>query len=827
MELVDCFNMKDNTMRTTLGTIKLDAPKVGHALELNARGDTFENKIDNNQFNDEQKAAVKSFKGATSKTLKKIVIKTKPDSEENTMKFKRAFILYVQKIFFFLVDGITEMRRKNLKGVEGRVFALLIIYMHETHFGKDSEDEKAQPPWGLLCQTNQRKETTKKKKTSELKKVQTPLKIGKREALASKLGKFLQIEDDPKGKKKLGKRKHVEDDESEDESEDVFSESESEDDSSEFESEGDSSESESEGGSESKPDLEKTISEDENLGKRQRRTRIPLQPSRNEELNAAAATQPRVAVVIQPPQSSELNVDAATDVDPAPAAVDPPHQHAAAEIHEDVPVNPKECRKEVVKAMTAEEELIGIDLSKSITNEDVALVGAPIHEDVQVTPQYCGIEVVQATSIEEEIIRMEELSKSNANVDAQIHEDVLVTPQDCGIEVVEATSAEEELISKELSNNITNLVVETQVEKVVIDQQDLGTQELTLKDWFSKSDPKVDIPTDKEVEEQINRCIMMVAEMALAHSKPGPLASFKLCPEIGSQPEEQDREPEQDAQKLKGKEIQHEVPDSMTPEPVIQKRKTITTRLYNWATKTTENNDYEHLFNFKTGKEYAAMRYHFLSLGKEDELEMTGSMLARYDHNYINSNTGLSQDISTMTNMDPLHYIDENKMKSAPFLFAPVLYENHWWLYVLDVENRKFYALDSLNRKSPGGDRNKLGRFAMRVHAGATTLFPNMTKNVGSHSFLAKYIPVPRQPNAHDCGIYVLKYMDIVNPSLLGKRNFTVPVWTEAELQQFREQYTERILYHSDNYFRFKTIKASNSVTRKVKPSTALQSPYT
>ncbi|MED6133641.1 hypothetical protein PIB30_030036 [Stylosanthes scabra] len=74
MELVDCFNTKDNTMRTTLGTIKLNVPKDGHPLGLNARGDTFEKKIDNKQLNDEQKAAVKMFKGVTSKTLKKIVI---------------------------------------------------------------------------------------------------------------------------------------------------------------------------------------------------------------------------------------------------------------------------------------------------------------------------------------------------------------------------------------------------------------------------------------------------------------------------------------------------------------------------------------------------------------------------------------------------------------------------------------------------------------------------------------------------------------------------------------------------------------------------------
>ncbi|MED6135037.1 hypothetical protein PIB30_042509 [Stylosanthes scabra] len=44
IELVDSFNTNDNSMRTTLGRIKPDASKIGHALGLNARGNTYEKK---------------------------------------------------------------------------------------------------------------------------------------------------------------------------------------------------------------------------------------------------------------------------------------------------------------------------------------------------------------------------------------------------------------------------------------------------------------------------------------------------------------------------------------------------------------------------------------------------------------------------------------------------------------------------------------------------------------------------------------------------------------------------------------------------------------
>ncbi|MED6131293.1 hypothetical protein PIB30_008628 [Stylosanthes scabra] len=133
-------------------------------------------------------------------------------------------------------------------------------------------------------------------------------------------------------------------------------------------------ESESEGGSESEsePDLERTISQDENI---QRNQSIPMQPSQNEEVNpqgenerrskkrnevnvaavqppqhqednpegrnkrrlnlrydvnAVAGTQPHAAAaatsVIEPPNNSEINVATAINVDPAPATEDLPNQ---------------------------------------------------------------------------------------------------------------------------------------------------------------------------------------------------------------------------------------------------------------------------------------------------------------------------------------------------------------------------------------------------------------------------------------------------------------------------------------------------------------------
>ncbi|MED6116697.1 hypothetical protein PIB30_102649, partial [Stylosanthes scabra] len=70
-----------------------------YTLGLNARGNTYKKKIDNKKLSDEQKAAVNNFKGASIVSLKRIIIETKVDSEENTKNFKRAFIHFIQKTF--------------------------------------------------------------------------------------------------------------------------------------------------------------------------------------------------------------------------------------------------------------------------------------------------------------------------------------------------------------------------------------------------------------------------------------------------------------------------------------------------------------------------------------------------------------------------------------------------------------------------------------------------------------------------------------------------------------------------------------------------------
>ncbi|MED6148021.1 hypothetical protein PIB30_049250 [Stylosanthes scabra] len=47
----------------------------------------------------------------------------------------------------FLLKEIEKAKENNASSVSGCCFALMVIYFHETHFGKNSQDAEAQPLW--------------------------------------------------------------------------------------------------------------------------------------------------------------------------------------------------------------------------------------------------------------------------------------------------------------------------------------------------------------------------------------------------------------------------------------------------------------------------------------------------------------------------------------------------------------------------------------------------------------------------------------------------------------------------------------------------------
>ncbi|MED6141998.1 hypothetical protein PIB30_109091, partial [Stylosanthes scabra] len=141
-------------------------------------------------------------------------------------------------------------------------------------------------------------------------------------------------------------------------------------------------------------------------------------------------------------------------------------------------------------------------------------------------------------------------------------------------------------------------------------------------------------------------------------------------------------------------------------------------------------------------------------------------MFETHRHNWMDKKKKKKpHQINTLKNhQEYLDYLDKEKFVSHRFLFAPVLYSEHWWMYVLDVVQREIFVLDSKNIVSSSDERTSLNKFASNIldkmlkWAGAPSKFKK-----GLHSLLPRYINIPGQPNEFDCAVFVMKWMELID----------------------------------------------------------------
>ncbi|MED6220494.1 hypothetical protein PIB30_045335 [Stylosanthes scabra] len=149
------FEPDDHIIHAVAGDVEITTEKIGKALGLKYTGSTYPEKVVSKDLNDYDYAVFKDL-------------------------FKRAFLLYIQKCFLlptsaenispralptifnlentrhqnwalhihnFLLEEVQKAKDNNTASVSGCCFVLMVIYFHETHFGKNSREVKAQPPW--------------------------------------------------------------------------------------------------------------------------------------------------------------------------------------------------------------------------------------------------------------------------------------------------------------------------------------------------------------------------------------------------------------------------------------------------------------------------------------------------------------------------------------------------------------------------------------------------------------------------------------------------------------------------------------------------------
>ncbi|KAF7144198.1 hypothetical protein RHSIM_Rhsim05G0131400 [Rhododendron simsii] len=92
-------------------------------------------------------------------------------------------------------------------------------------------------------------------------------------------------------------------------------------------------------------------------------------------------------------------------------------------------------------------------------------------------------------------------------------------------------------------------------------------------------------------------------------------------------------------------------------------------------------------------------------------------------------------------------------------LFLPVLQSEHWYCVCVSLVESRVYILDSMNRKSQNLDQMEQVDILQKNLFALLKKTSRRTRN-DSRKFKVEYADVPQQANIHDCGIYVMKFVD-------------------------------------------------------------------
>ncbi|RYR12286.1 hypothetical protein Ahy_B04g069822 [Arachis hypogaea] len=153
-------------------------------------------------------------------------------------------------------------------------------------------------------------------------------------------------------------------------------------------------------------------------------------------------------------------------------------------------------------------------------------------------------------------------------------------------------------------------------------------------------------------------------------------------------------------------------------------------------------------------------------------------------------------------------------------IFAPVCYSGHWWLWVIDTKNRRYYILDPLHKKAPTEERKQVNKFTIRI-----CNFKNESICRRGTSEKKRRRSWKLIQHTYDCAIYVMKWLELIEPENNKRGKYEWDNWPQEEVDHYRVEYASRILFSELNKERDQAIRASNAI-RLSKPSSVLLSPF-
>ncbi|CAL4953548.1 unnamed protein product [Urochloa decumbens] len=122
-------------------------------------------------------------------------------------------------------------------------------------------------------------------------------------------------------------------------------------------------------------------------------------------------------------------------------------------------------------------------------------------------------------------------------------------------------------------------------------------------------------------------------------------------------------------------------------------------------------------------------------------------------------------------------------------VFIPVCHSNHWWLIIANLRDHRFDILNSceMDSTSSGITARICDMFRKLQH----TMFPN-SDIIDKKAFPMRVQPTPMQKTTYDCGIFVMKFLQIWD----GRKIHDI---SQNDIVQHRKKIAAYILTHKFN----------------------------
>ncbi|MED6139209.1 hypothetical protein PIB30_081731 [Stylosanthes scabra] len=200
-------------------------------------------------------------------------------------------------------------------------------------------------------------------------------------------------------------------------------------------------------------------------------------------------------------------------------------------------------------------------------------------------------------------------------------------------------------------------------------------------------------------------------------------------------------------------------------------------RCFIWATMENDNK-YETIFQLRWPNTIEAMRYNFMTMAPETCIDM--QMVSLVCH---------------ILNKEELQRFQRDVYCVPPKILIR-MFQTYGRNY-LDKKTKMPYLVSQLKDQHYMKllDKEKLRK----------------------HSTL-RCIDVPKQPNPTDCGVYVMKWMELLEVAVLlaaytFKLRYSIEEWTQDQLDQFRKEIVSKLIMRKDNTLNVEAINQASNMT--------------